>query len=137
MLPYRELLLWQTTMDLAEAIYRYTRDFPLAERLGLAAELRQSAIALPAGVAENCNLPTPGFLRGLRLTSHVLLRLENQTILAQRLRYWPPDQFDDISRRIVDVQRLLQAFFNSLGPLPNESAADSGRGRGECRGECN
>lgn len=131
MLPYRELLLWQTTMDLAEAIYRYTRDFPLAERLGLAAELRQSAISLPAGVAENCNLPTPDFLRGLRLTSHVLLRLENQTILAQRLRYWPPDQFDDISRRIVDVQRLLQAFFNSLGPLPNESAADGGRGRGE------
>ena len=121
MQPYRELLLWQTAMELAEVIYRHTGHFPGDERVGLAAELRRSARLIPSHIAENydINIPTADFLKGLGLARHTLLQLEIQALLAHRLRYWPPDQFAKISQRITDIQRHVQAFFNSLSTSSN------------------
>ena len=120
MQPYHELLLWQTAMDLAEAIYRHTRHFPATEHIGLTAEIRQSANAIPAHVADKygVNDSTPDFLQALTFAQHSLLQLETQVLIANRLDLLPPESFAELSRHIADTYQLIQAFFNSLAPPP-------------------
>ena len=114
MCSYRELPLWQSAIKLAEVVYRDTRGFPRDEHLGLRAQIRHSALAIPLHVARHYTFRASTFLRGLKLARRSLLELECQVWLATRLQYWPTDRSAEIARRMVDVWRLLQAFFRSL-----------------------
>jgi 23S rRNA-intervening sequence protein len=40
---YRDLRVWQEAMDLAEACYRTTRDFPKEELYGITSQIRYEA----------------------------------------------------------------------------------------------
>ncbi|MHB0959869.1 MAG: four helix bundle protein [Pirellulaceae bacterium] len=119
MCSYRELPLWQRALDLAEVIHRSTRDFPLAERLGLTMQLRRLAVAIPLHVAGHYSRRASTFLRGLRRAHRALRQLEHQVLIAGRLQYWSAEQAEEISQGVAEVRRHLQAFFNSLRP-PSE-----------------
>lgn len=41
---YRDLTVWQKSMDLAEGIYRVTRTFPASEVYGLSSQVRKAAV---------------------------------------------------------------------------------------------
>ena len=43
---YKDLLVWQRSMDLVEAIYRITANLPASEQFGLVAQMR-SAVSVP------------------------------------------------------------------------------------------
>ena len=49
---YRELIVWQKSMDLTVRIYARTRCFPAAERNGITSQMRRSASSIPANIAE-------------------------------------------------------------------------------------
>ena len=113
---YRELLLWQRAVELAEVIYHSTAAFPLAERLGLALQLRRLALAIPLHVAEYYSKRASTFLLGLHRAHRTLRQLEHQVFLAGRLQYWSGEQSEEIARHLAEVQHLLQAFLHSLCP---------------------
>jgi four helix bundle protein len=48
---YRDLVVWQEAMNIAEAAYRLTARFPKAEVYGMTAQLRRSASSVPANIA--------------------------------------------------------------------------------------
>lgn len=45
---YRELIAWQKAMDLSEAVYRATAEFPKQEQYGLTIQLRRAAVSIPS-----------------------------------------------------------------------------------------
>lgn len=49
---YRDLKVWQQAMDLAEACYLKTRQFPKEELYGLTSQIRRAAASVPANIAE-------------------------------------------------------------------------------------
>jgi four helix bundle protein len=49
---FRDLLVWQKSMQLAVEIYRLTKDFPGEEIYGLTSQIRRSAISVPSNIAE-------------------------------------------------------------------------------------
>ena len=49
---FRELVVWQRAMQLTEAVYRLTRDFPREEQFGLTSQIRRSAVSVPSNIAE-------------------------------------------------------------------------------------
>ena len=49
---YRDLIVWQEAMDIAEAIYVVTRGFPCEEMYGMAAQMRRCSASIPANIAE-------------------------------------------------------------------------------------
>ena len=48
---YRDLVVWQEAMNLAEATYRLTTRFPKEEAYGLTGQLRRSGSSVPANFA--------------------------------------------------------------------------------------
>lgn len=48
----RKLEVWQRAMDLVDAIYSVTSDFPADERFGLTSQRRRAAVSIPSNIAE-------------------------------------------------------------------------------------
>ncbi len=53
---YRNLDVWQNSMNLVEAVYKTTTDFPVEEKYGLSSQMRRCAVSVPSNIAE-------GFMR--------------------------------------------------------------------------
>ena len=49
---YKDLIIWQRSMDMVELIYRLTEDFPSKESFGLISQMRRAAVAVPSDIAE-------------------------------------------------------------------------------------
>ena len=49
---FRELSVWQKSMQLATTIYRLTQGFPREEIYGLVSQLRRASVAIPSNIAE-------------------------------------------------------------------------------------
>ena len=49
---YRDLEVWQTSIDLAEHIYRLTADVSEAEIYGLCMQMRRAAVSVASNIAE-------------------------------------------------------------------------------------
>ena len=110
---YRDLDVWQRSMELALESHALVRRFPIDERFALTAQMRRAAISVPSNVAE-------GNASGYRAlyVSHVgraqgsLAELETQMILAERfdylsspVRFW--ELSDEVSRMLVALRRSL------------------------------
>jgi four helix bundle protein len=70
---YRELQVWQTSMDLVVIVYEVSRAFPEDERFGLRSQIRRAAISVPSNVAEGyCRRTTGAYAH------HVTIALGSQ-----------------------------------------------------------
>src|SRR4051812_25006582 len=82
---YRDLRVWQQSMDLAETIYEVTKTFPDNERYGLISQLRRAAASVPSNIAEGHRRSLGDYIRHLLFSSGSLAEIETQLILSQRL----------------------------------------------------
>ncbi|MHB1058433.1 MAG: four helix bundle protein [Rhodanobacter sp.] len=86
--PHESLQIWQDAMDLVEAVYRISADFPDSERFGLTSQLRRAAISIPSNIAEGAaRRSTPEYLRFLSMARGSLSELDTQLQIAERLAY--------------------------------------------------
>lgn len=49
---YRDLIVWQKAMELANLVYEMTENFPLREQFGLTFQMRKAAVSVPSNIAE-------------------------------------------------------------------------------------
>ena len=98
---HQRLEAWKTAMDLVTELYRIVAQFPKYEQYGLASQIRDAAVSVPANIAEGAARDTPReYLRFLRYSRGSLSELETELIIARRLNYLPKDTtaFDLLDR---------------------------------------
>jgi len=49
---YKDLVVWQKSMNLVVDIYKITENFPREEVFGLTSQMRRCAISIPSNIAE-------------------------------------------------------------------------------------
>jgi four helix bundle protein len=112
---YRDLLVWQRAMVLAEAIYGVTASFPSREMYGLTAQLRRAAVSIPSNIAEGHATRRTGlFLRHLAIAKGSLAEVETQLELACRLGFMKADggliaNADELGRMLSGLILKLQS----------------------------
>jgi four helix bundle protein len=92
---FRDLPVWQKSMQLTVTVYRITQDFPREEMYGLTSQLRRSAISVPSNIAEGQGrLNSTEFRQFLGIARGSLCELQTQLELARALQngqteaYW-------------------------------------------------
>ena len=112
---YRELLVWQKAMTLAERCYSLTDSFPKEERYGLSSQIRRSAVSIPSNLAEGHNRRSRN-----AFTNHVSIalgsqaELETQLVLAVRLRLVSESVAAPMIELASEVGRMLHGLSGSL-----------------------
>jgi len=57
---YKELVVWQRSVQLALAVYKLTSSFPPDERFGLTNQLRRASVSVASNIAEVYRRSTKG-----------------------------------------------------------------------------
>jgi four helix bundle protein len=100
-------------MDLAEACYHLTRDFPRDEMFGMTAQIRRAAASIPANIAEGHGREdTRPFIQHLRVAQGSLKELETHLLLARRVGLVEDES--PLVKRCDSVGRMLRSLIRSL-----------------------
>ena len=112
---YRDLTVWQRSMDLAYAAYDCANAFPAAERYGLSSQLRRAAVSIPSNIAEGqARAHTKEFLHFLSIARGSLQEFETLLLIAQHCGYVTEQQLAQLLELCDHVGRMLTALRKKL-----------------------
>jgi four helix bundle protein len=112
---YKNLIAWQKSKDLANAIYDVTEAFPKRETYSLTDQMRRAAVSIPSNIAEGqAHFSRREFRHFLRHSCGSLAELETQIVIAQRRHYLTESQTAGLLERTHEVGRVLSGLLNSL-----------------------
>jgi len=60
---FRDLLVWQRSMEMTFSVYRLTAAFPSSEAFGLTNQLRRASVSVASNIAEGYGRATTGEYR--------------------------------------------------------------------------
>ena len=112
---YRDLVVWQKSVDFVEKIYRLSGNFPQNEQYGLTNQLRRSAVSIPSNIAEGqARQHSNEFCQFLHIALGSLAEAHTQIIIANRLNYLTNEQLKDLNKNINELQKMLHSLIKKL-----------------------
>lgn len=105
---YKELIVWQKSMELVRTVYSLTDQFPKNELFGLTSQMQRAAVAIPSNIAE-------GYLRGhrkeyiqfLSVSLASAAELETQILICKSLNKFNNLDFSKADLLLVEVMKML------------------------------
>lgn len=108
---FRELKVWQRSMEVAKAVYETTAKFPANERYGLTSQINRSAVSIPSNIAEGAGRNSDKeFIQFLSIALGSAFELETQLILAKSFGLINIDQFDLLQNQLEQIQKMINSF---------------------------
>ena len=112
---YKDLIVWQKSMNLVVEIYKLTENFPRSEIYGLVSQMRRCAVSIPSNIAE-------GRRRGSRKDyRHFLIisygsgaELQTQIEIAKILQFNKNLYFIKVDNLLNEVMRMLNKMLSML-----------------------
>jgi four helix bundle protein len=102
-------------MDLAEACYRITDEFPNSEMYGMIAQIRRSSVSIAANIAEGHGREATGsFVQFLRMAQGSLKELETHLLLAERVRIANTERIAPLLGDCDTIGKMLRSLIRSL-----------------------
>ena len=112
---YRDLTVWQKSIELVKQIYHLTSNFPADEKFGLVSQMRRASVSIPSNIAEEQARRTTGdYVRFVSMAEGSLAELNTQLILSIELSYCTKTQTREIFLIMVEVRKMLNALRLSL-----------------------
>lgn len=112
---HRDLKVWQISLDVTEALYRLTTNWPKHEQYGLVSQVRRAAVSVPANIAEGAGRRTPGeFLHFVGIARGSLAELETLLIVARRLDYINEPTHRAVLGDLLELGRMTTGLIRSL-----------------------
>ncbi|PKF75566.1 four helix bundle protein [Chryseobacterium sp. PMSZPI] len=115
MANFKELLVWQKSIDFVTEMYRITKTFPKTEIYGLISQIRKSAVSIPSNIAEgNSRRSKPDYLQFLKIARGSCAEVETQLIISKNLGFLNEDDYLKLNERIIGISKMLNGLINSL-----------------------
>jgi four helix bundle protein len=112
---FKELIVWQRSVQLALAVYKLTSSFPPSERFGLTNQLRRASVSIASNIAEGYGRSTKGeyvlFLGHARGSN---FEVQTQFVIAAGLGLGNEDSRTDAMSLSEEVSRMLVAMMSKL-----------------------
>ena len=112
---YKDLSVWQKSMDLAVEIFKVVKFLPREELYGLSDQMRRAVVSVPSNIAEGQQRSsTKDYIRFLHIAKGSLGELETQIMLCERLEYLRKEKTDQLIGQCVEIQRMISGLISSL-----------------------
>ncbi|UCI10006.1 four helix bundle protein [Mesorhizobium sp. B1-1-8] len=112
---YRDLMVWQSAMVLAEDCYRVTKGFPRDEIYGMTSQMRRSAVSIAANIAEGYGRENRGsFVQFLRMAQGSLKELETHILLACRVGMLERGNETELLLRCEEIGKMMRSLIRTV-----------------------
>jgi len=111
---FRDLTVWQRSMELTVTIYKLTKEFPREELYGLTNQIRRAAVSLPSNIAEgHGRLNTREFRQFLGIARASNFELQTQLEIARVLGMGKRELIDQAEGLSHEVGKMIYAILES------------------------
>lgn len=112
---YKELKVWQKSVELAVNVYEITKSFPRQEVYGLTSQIRRSAISIASNIAEGAGRNSnKDFKKFLGISHGSSCELETQLIIAQKINLIDDFALKSAQTKIKEIQKMNWSLKRSL-----------------------
>ncbi len=112
---FRDLLVWQKSMQLAREVYAQTALLPKSETFGLQSQMRRAAVSVPSNIAEGRGRSSDAYLRAfLWIARGSLYELETQVQLCLDLQMMEQVPAQELMKSCQEVERMINSFAKTL-----------------------
>ncbi len=112
---YRDLIVWQKSVNFVTQIYVVTRDFPREELYGLTAQIRRSAVSVPSNIAEGYGRNSRNdYARFLQIANGSLYEIQTQLEISLNLSYLSESRFNEIYEQSREIERMLSSLIRKI-----------------------
>jgi len=116
MFSFEKLDVWSKSVDLADVVYRLTKDFPDYERFGLPNQMRRAAVSVSSNIAEGSSRESrKDFARFIQLAFGSLMEIVSQLHIAQRQGFIAKDEANKLYAQAKEISKMLSGLKRSLG----------------------
>lgn len=112
---FKELKVWQKSVDFAVEMYKITQPFPAEEKYGLVSQMRRAAVSISSNIAEGTGRRTDkdfnNFLGNSLGSSY---ELETELIISLKLNFISENKFVTTQTSLSEIQKMIVGLQNSL-----------------------
>ncbi|PMC25381.1 four helix bundle protein [Hoylesella buccalis] len=108
---FRDLSVWQKSMNLTRRVYELTASYPQEERFGLVSQMRRCAVSIPSNISEGYGRETNNeHIRFLYISLGSCNELETQLILSQDLAFVTTNACQELVNLVDEVSKMLKSL---------------------------
>jgi four helix bundle protein len=112
---FRNLAVWQRSIELTVAVYELTPSYPASERFGLANQLRRASVSVASNIAEGYGRAIKGeYLQFLGHARGSNSEVETQIVISKALGFGSNEMLQTAAELCSEVGRMLGAMMKSL-----------------------
>jgi four helix bundle protein len=115
MASFKDLVVWQKSIQLCSQIYRLTATFPRSEQFGLTNQMRRASVSIASNIAEGNGRSTKGeyvlFLGHARGSN---CELQTQLVIAGTLGYSSSNERETAENLSAEISRMLNVLMQKL-----------------------
>lgn len=112
---FKEIKVWQKSMNFVTKLYLSTRLFPQEEMYGLTSQIRRSAVSIPSNIAEGFGRKsTNDFKRFLKISLGSLFELQTQIEISKNLEFFDELLFNKLYQDSREIEIMLTSFIKSI-----------------------
>lgn len=112
---FKELLVWQKSMELATDIHKVTMDFPSEEKIGLVSQIRNAATSISSNIMEgNSKNNAADYMQHIKIASGKITRLETLLIISENLELISKEKYAELLSKITEVSKILRDLLHYL-----------------------
>lgn len=115
---YKDLIVWQKSVDFSVRIYRQTDKFPKSELYGLTDQLRRASIAIPSNIAEGQRRGhRQEYIQFLRIAYGSGAEIETQLLIAQKIGYISQTDLEQLFSVLTEIMSMLTVLIRKLSSI--------------------
>lgn len=119
---YKDLIVWQKSIDLVTEVYSVTKNFPREEIYGLTSQMRRCAVSIPSNIAEGRNRGTKkDYLQFLRIAFGSGAELETHLTICKRLVDTKSFNYTKTESLLSEVMKMLNVMIQKMGTVVPKS----------------
>ncbi|MGB7265841.1 MAG: four helix bundle protein [Terracidiphilus sp.] len=112
---FRDLIVWQRSIQLATEIYRVSSGFPKEELYGLTSQIRRSAVSVACNIAEGQGrLSTGEFRQFLGIARGSNFELQTHLEIARSLKFGDSQQIDETESLSHEVGKMIHGILEKI-----------------------
>ena len=112
---YRDLIVWQKSVELSVAIYKLTASFPNSEKFGLTNQLRRASVSVASNIAEGYGRSTRGeYVQFLGHARGSNCEVQTQLVIAGKLGFGAELKRPEAENLSNEIGRMLVVLMQKL-----------------------
>lgn len=112
---YKELIVWQKSIQLVKEIFILTDKLPKSEIYGLVSQMRRAAVSIPSNIAEGYGRRSiKEYAQFYSISYGSALELETQLIVCMELEFISTEQLRKGQSLLEEVLKMLNSMLGKM-----------------------